>query len=314
MTDDTLAQAIAAIKAGQRDVGSQQLKAVLRADPNNETAWLWMSGIVDSPQQKRDCLQRVLSLNPNNEMARKGLEQLAQSEAASFLSAFAPNAPTTSAPATPAPMPPAQEQAPIAPPAMPFASPAPVAPPAFAMPLPNAPAPIAIQPEPADTMFEPVPIDLDGTFVPSTPQPRPAPTPAPPSAPLELPPVAKIEEAPCGFCGAPTGINAVCANCGTEQVIDCPSCGRADDVRENWTCECGENLRLYLNKQGQLDRERLGDVYAMRDYPAAAVKQWKAAVETHPKPQQLHRKIAEMYLKVGLIEQARIHNDLAKKK
>src|SRR5688500_189531 len=90
---DELAMGIAAAKAGQREVARQHLQAAIRQDPRSELAWLWMSGLVDTPAQRRDCLQRVLALNPNNEMARRGMEQLAQTEAASFLSVFEPRTP-----------------------------------------------------------------------------------------------------------------------------------------------------------------------------------------------------------------------------
>jgi hypothetical protein len=71
-----LQQAIAAIRAGDKESGRQLLAGVLQADPCNETAWLWMSAVVDSDEQRRTCLERVLAINPNNEPARRGLERL----------------------------------------------------------------------------------------------------------------------------------------------------------------------------------------------------------------------------------------------
>ena len=99
--DEQLAAGVAAARAGQRDQARQWFQAVLRADPRNELAWLWMSGLVETPAQKRDCLQRVLSINPQNEAARRGMEQLAQSEAASFLAAFQPRGTGMNASAAP---------------------------------------------------------------------------------------------------------------------------------------------------------------------------------------------------------------------
>jgi tetratricopeptide (TPR) repeat protein len=269
---DELALGIAAAKAGQREIARQHLQAAIRQDPRSEQAWLWMSGLVDTPAQRRDCLQRVLALNPGNEMARRGMEQLAQSEAASFLSVFEPRTPP--------------------------------------------PPPQVIEPPPltADSVTTPIPIDLGGRAVIQPAAQSPAAT-APPmeAAPPQLPPASKITEAPCAFCGAPTGVDAQCQACGMEQVFDCPLCSRAIDLRERMICECGQSMQFFI-VGGKLDRERLGTAYMDRDYPGAAVKQWKAALATSPRPDLLHKKIAAVYLDLGLIEQARQHNELSKKK
>jgi hypothetical protein len=270
--DEELAQGMEAAKSGQRDVARQHLQNVLRIDPSHETAWLWMSGLVDTPQQKRDCLQRVLALNPANEMARRGMEQLAQSEAASFLAAFAPRTPP----------------------------PAPVA---------IAPPPLAEAPEPVD-ISDPLPIGIA--------EPAPAPELLNPAAPgpapvLNLPPPSKITDAPCVFCGAPTGMDGICDACGMEQIFDCPLCSRALDLRERNVCECGQSLQPFL-VPGGINRDKLGDEYQKRDYPGAAVKQWQAALATSPKPALIHRKIAAVYLDLGMIEQSRHHNELSKQK
>ena len=272
--DDELAKGILAAKAGQRDLARQHLQNVLRADLSHETAWLWMSGLVDTVQQKRDCLQRVLALNPNNDVARRGLEQLAQSEAASFLADFAPRTP---------PPPPA--------------------------PVVIAPPPLA-EPPGAVIVSEPLPIGI------STPPQAPDEVAAPVSsaAPaLDLPPPSKITDAPCVFCAAPTGMDGMCAACGMEQIFDCPQCSRGLDLRERKVCECGQSMLPFL-APGGLNRAKLGDEYQKRDYPGAAVKQWKAALATSPRPDLLHRKIAAVYRDLGMIEQYHQHNELAKQK
>jgi tetratricopeptide (TPR) repeat protein len=269
---DELALGIAAAKAGQREIARQHLQAAIRQDPRSELAWLWMSGLVDTPAQRRDCLQRVLALNANNEMARRGMEQLAQSEAASFLSVFEPRTPP--------------------------------------------PPPTIIQPPPETNpeVNTPIRIDLGSAAVvqPALQPQASAPMPAA-AAPLEMPPPSKITEAPCAFCGAPTGADAQCRSCGMEQVFDCPLCSRVIDLRERMICECGQSMQLFI-VGGRIDRDRLGDAYLSRDYPGAAVKQWKAALENSPRPALLHKKIAAVYLDLGLIEQARQHNELSKKK
>lgn len=74
--DDLLKRAIAALNEGRKAEAHQLLMQVLRQDRRNEKAWLWMSGAVDTDQERRACLEQVLSINPDNKMARRGLELL----------------------------------------------------------------------------------------------------------------------------------------------------------------------------------------------------------------------------------------------
>jgi hypothetical protein len=73
-------QAIEAIKAGDKKTGGRLLGEVLRADPQNEMAWLWMSSVIDSVEHRRDCLKRVLAINPGNKVAQRGLAGLEQKQ------------------------------------------------------------------------------------------------------------------------------------------------------------------------------------------------------------------------------------------
>ena len=78
--NDKLQQAITAIKSGDKVTGQQLLAQVIKAEPKNETAWLWMTTLTDDPEKKRYCLKTVLQINPNNEMAKKGLATLEPSQ------------------------------------------------------------------------------------------------------------------------------------------------------------------------------------------------------------------------------------------
>lgn len=69
---------ITAVKNGDRIQGRQLLEAVLEADGRNETAWLWLSGAVDTAEERQICLENVLAINPDNTLATKGLIKLAQ--------------------------------------------------------------------------------------------------------------------------------------------------------------------------------------------------------------------------------------------
>jgi hypothetical protein len=54
-----LQRAIDAIEAGDKAAGKRLLAQVLRADPHNAQAWLWMSELVETNAQRRDCLLRA---------------------------------------------------------------------------------------------------------------------------------------------------------------------------------------------------------------------------------------------------------------
>ncbi len=78
----TLQEAIAAIKAGDKKTGRAYLAEILQADPENEIGWLWLAGIVESDERRRQCLERVLEINPDNQAARRGLATLPPKPAA----------------------------------------------------------------------------------------------------------------------------------------------------------------------------------------------------------------------------------------
>ena len=75
MSDD-LQSSIAYIKSGNRTAGQQLLMKVIKADPKNEAAWLWMASAVDDLERKKECLQKVLQINPSNEVAKKALPKI----------------------------------------------------------------------------------------------------------------------------------------------------------------------------------------------------------------------------------------------
>jgi tetratricopeptide (TPR) repeat protein len=71
-----LQQGIAASKAGQREEAQRMLLQVTELDPDSESAWLWLSSVVDGTAKRRHCLEQVLALNPDNAHARAGLTYL----------------------------------------------------------------------------------------------------------------------------------------------------------------------------------------------------------------------------------------------
>lgn len=69
-------EAIQAAQSGNKNWARECLGRVLKADPRNEEAWLWLSAVLDTVAEKRYCLERVLAINPANAQAQAGLRYL----------------------------------------------------------------------------------------------------------------------------------------------------------------------------------------------------------------------------------------------
>lgn len=71
-----LQQGIAAARNSQPEAARELLQRAIQLDPENETAWLWLSSVARDNKERRFCLKQLLALNPNNEHAIKGLRAL----------------------------------------------------------------------------------------------------------------------------------------------------------------------------------------------------------------------------------------------
>ena len=71
-----LTDGIAAAKAGKRAEARELLLRVVDADENSVRAWLWLSGVVTTLEDREVCLQNVLALDPVNEAAQRGLAKV----------------------------------------------------------------------------------------------------------------------------------------------------------------------------------------------------------------------------------------------
>jgi hypothetical protein len=76
MSSDTLRQAIALDRAGDKDGARALLQSILDNDPMNVRAWLWMTDVVPTDEEKKYCLEIVLSINPDNKTAQAGMKFL----------------------------------------------------------------------------------------------------------------------------------------------------------------------------------------------------------------------------------------------
>jgi hypothetical protein len=98
----TLQQAIDAAKAGRKEEAWRLLERVLDVDERNEQAWLWLSSVVDEDEDRIICLENVLTVNPRNAAARKGLAAL-RAGAGMDGASWAPDSPESNVLASSAP-------------------------------------------------------------------------------------------------------------------------------------------------------------------------------------------------------------------
>ncbi len=78
--EQLLREGIEAAQAGQKEQARQLLLQVIAEDEGQESAWLWLSELVDDPEQKQICLENVLALNPGNTAAKDGLRRLREQD------------------------------------------------------------------------------------------------------------------------------------------------------------------------------------------------------------------------------------------
>ena len=86
MDDETrqwLTEGIARARAGERERARESLLRVVEHDERNAQAWLWLSGVVESLEDRRVALENVLAIEPENALARAGLDWLDQHSPAS---------------------------------------------------------------------------------------------------------------------------------------------------------------------------------------------------------------------------------------
>lgn len=71
-----LKEAIAAAKAGQRPRARELLLELIEQDPHNEAAWLWLSGLLPTLNERITALETALTINPHNTQAQQQLQKL----------------------------------------------------------------------------------------------------------------------------------------------------------------------------------------------------------------------------------------------
>jgi Flp pilus assembly protein TadD len=85
VTMDPLVQsAREAFHQGDKSKARDLLKQALGTNPNDIEVWLLLANVVDEPQRKRQCLNRVLSLEATNKTAREMLLEMDRAELNSY--------------------------------------------------------------------------------------------------------------------------------------------------------------------------------------------------------------------------------------
>lgn len=74
--DELINKAISQAKSGNKDEAKQLLSQAVRQEPGNVRAWYLLSQVVDNNEHAEFCLNKVLSIQPDNVQARQKLEQL----------------------------------------------------------------------------------------------------------------------------------------------------------------------------------------------------------------------------------------------
>jgi len=67
---------IEAYRAGKKSEARKLLEKAIELDDYNEQAWMWLSAVVETEEEKRTCLENVVVINPDNAEAKRGLKML----------------------------------------------------------------------------------------------------------------------------------------------------------------------------------------------------------------------------------------------
>jgi hypothetical protein len=73
---ELLKQADYTFQRGNRELAKKHLTDFLVQYPNEESAWMLMARIVEEPERKLQCYERLLKINPNNAEAKIGLARI----------------------------------------------------------------------------------------------------------------------------------------------------------------------------------------------------------------------------------------------
>jgi hypothetical protein len=67
---------IEAARENKKEEARQLFRLLTRQEPNNAQGWLWLAGVAESREERQAALERVIELDPENEMARTNLQAM----------------------------------------------------------------------------------------------------------------------------------------------------------------------------------------------------------------------------------------------
>src|SRR5512140_930687 len=79
-----LQRAVQAARAGRKIEARDLLIELVEREPQNEMAWMWLSGLVDSLEDRIIACENVLTINPANDKVRDYLADLQRQHADSL--------------------------------------------------------------------------------------------------------------------------------------------------------------------------------------------------------------------------------------
>jgi membrane protein YdbS with pleckstrin-like domain/ribosomal protein L12E/L44/L45/RPP1/RPP2 len=83
--DELTNQGIEALKIGDRARARYLLRTALEKNLDNLQAWMWLSGAVELDEEKLECLQQVMRIDPGNPTAARGIAKLTGKDVADVL-------------------------------------------------------------------------------------------------------------------------------------------------------------------------------------------------------------------------------------
>lgn len=117
-TESILQLGIEAARAGDKAEARELFRLVTREKPDSAQGWLWLAGVAEDREEKRTALEHVIALDPNNELARKGLAAMGGATAVAAAAMVKPTVTATPTPsaeaATPPPATPAADTSAVA--------------------------------------------------------------------------------------------------------------------------------------------------------------------------------------------------------
>ncbi len=81
--EELLQMAIRAAKSGQKDGARMMFRQVYDRNRRNETALMWLAKLSKDKKERREWMERILEINPDNAAAQKAIKQIVYKKQAS---------------------------------------------------------------------------------------------------------------------------------------------------------------------------------------------------------------------------------------